>query len=70
MDPWFDKENILPGQNWEIEIRKAIKNSKFFLPLFSSRSVEKRSYIQREYRLGIDTFDEIPEYQIFIEFIN
>jgi hypothetical protein len=66
LNPWLDKEELLPGQNWDREIRKVVKSSKFFLPLFSSRSVEKRGYIQREYRLGIETAQEMPEGQIFI----
>ncbi len=66
LNPWLDKEELSPGQNGDKEIKKAIKNSKFFLPLFSSTSVAKRGYIQKEFRLAIDTADEIPEGQIFI----
>jgi hypothetical protein len=66
LKPWFDKEELLPGQNWDREIKRAVRNCRFFLPMFSSRSVEKRGYIQREFRLGIETLEEIPEDQIFI----
>ncbi len=66
LNPWLDKEELLPGQNWDKEIKKAVKKCRFFLPMFSSRSVEKRGYVQREFRLGIDTLEEIPEDQIFI----
>ena len=66
LNPWLDKEDLLPGQNWDKEIKKAIKKCRFFLPLFSSQSVEKRGYVQREFRIGIDTLEEIPEDQIFI----
>jgi len=31
LNPWLDKESLLPGQNWEIEIRKAIKSSRYFI---------------------------------------
>lgn len=24
VDAWLDKEKLLPGQNWELEIRKAV----------------------------------------------
>lgn len=64
--PWLDKKNILPGQNWEKEIKKAIKNSHFFLPLFSLTSVAKRGYVQREFKMGIDVAKEIPEGEIFM----
>ncbi|MCI0556000.1 MAG: toll/interleukin-1 receptor domain-containing protein [Anaerolineae bacterium] len=25
VDAWLDKENLLPGQDWELEIRKAVR---------------------------------------------
>ena len=25
VDAWLDKEKLLPGQGWELEIRKAVK---------------------------------------------
>ena len=27
VDAWLDKENLLPGQDWELEIRKAVSES-------------------------------------------
>jgi TIR domain-containing protein len=66
LNPWIDKENILPEQKWEKEVRKAIKNSQFFLPLFSSTSITKRGYVQREFKLAIGVAKEIPEDRIFI----
>jgi hypothetical protein len=63
--PWLDKEDLLPGQNWDLEIRKAVKNSRYFVALFSSTSVSKRGYVQREFRKAIDTLDEFPEGEIF-----
>jgi hypothetical protein len=41
LNPWIDRKRILPGQKWEKEIEKAIKNSAYFIPLFSSNSVQK-----------------------------
>jgi hypothetical protein len=65
-DPWMDKECLLPGQNWDFEIRKAIKNTDFFLVLLSARSVEKRGYVQKEFKIAIDNLMEIPEGQIYL----
>ncbi len=45
--PWRDKDVIKPGQNWKIAIRKGIKSSRYFIPLFSSKSVEKIGYVQK-----------------------
>ena len=59
---WLDKKDLLPGQNWNLEIRKVIKNSRYFIALFSSTSVQKRGYIQKEFRFALDKF---PEGEIF-----
>jgi len=64
--PWLDKMDLLPGHEWDKEIKKALKNSQFIIIFFSSNSVSKRGYIQREFKLALDTLEEIPEGQIFI----
>jgi SIR2-like domain/TIR domain len=64
--PWRDKDAIRVGENWKIAIRKAIKNNRYFIPLFSSNSVEKIGYIQKEFKYAIDNYDKFPESQIYI----
>jgi len=64
--PWIDKEDLLPGQKWEIEIPKAIKESDHVLVFFSNTSISKRGYVQKEFELALDVLDLIPEGQIFI----
>jgi hypothetical protein len=59
-DVWMDKINLLPGQRWQQEIPQAIRHSDFILIFFSKNSVEKRGYIQREFRLALDTLEEMP----------
>jgi hypothetical protein len=54
-DVWMDKINLLPGQRWQQEIPQAIRHSDFILIFFSKRSVARRGYIQREFRLALDT---------------
>lgn len=29
VDAWLDKEKLLPGADWELEIRKAVRRSNF-----------------------------------------
>ena len=60
IEPWLDKEEILPGQDWKREIRKAINESIVFIPVFSSTSVKKRGYVQVEFKYGIEVLKEIP----------
>ena len=59
--PWMDKEDLLPGQLWEWEIPKALRASDFILIFFSKNSVTRRGFIQREYKLALDTLQDIPK---------
>jgi hypothetical protein len=63
--PWLDKHDLLPGQDWNREIRKAVRKSRYFIAIFSSTSVHKRGYVQKEYKLSLDVLDEFPEGEIF-----
>ncbi len=65
-EPWLDDEDLLPGQNWKLTIKKAIKNSSHCLVLLSSDSVSKKGYMQKELKLAMETLDEIPEGDIFV----
>lgn len=65
LEPWLDKKNLLPGQDWNLEIRKAIERSRYFIALFSSTSVGKRGYVQKEFKRALDVLDEFPEGEIF-----
>lgn len=64
--PWLDSENLLPGQEWDVEIRKAVKDSDAIIVSLSSNSINKRGYIQKEIRMALDVAEEIPEDVIFI----
>lgn len=46
--PWLDQKDILPGQNWEAEIDRALADSNCVLLLMSPNSVSKRGFVQRE----------------------
>jgi hypothetical protein len=39
LNPWIDKENLLPGRNKSHETNNAIENSDYFVSLFSVNSV-------------------------------
>src|SRR5262249_7757317 len=40
--PWMDKMDLLPGQRWQQEIPRVLKESDFILIFFSRHSVAKR----------------------------
>lgn len=63
---WLDEENLLPGQDWNYEILKAVQNSDVVIVCLSRNSVNKEGYIQKEVRLVLDVLDEKPEGTIFL----
>lgn len=65
-DPWLDLERLLPGQDWNLEIEKAMRESGAILLCFSEESVSKESYIQREYKRAMRIQEEKPEGTIFV----
>jgi hypothetical protein len=67
VEPWLDVENLLPGQHWELEIEKAIKQTDFVIALLSSKSMRKRGFMQQELRSALSTLDEIPEGDVFLK---
>jgi len=66
IDVWFDKDSLLPGQNWKTAIRQAIKGSRFFIALLSNSSVNKRGFVQKELKHAFEIFDEFPESSVFV----
>lgn len=64
--PWFDKKCLLPGQIWNNEIRKALREANYVILLLSDISVKKRGYVQREFKLAIECFEEKLEDDIYI----
>lgn len=65
-DPWLDEERLLPGQAWNLEIEKALRDSNAILLCFSAHSVQKEGYIQREYKQAMKYQEEKPEGSIFV----
>ena len=58
LEIWFDKESLLPGQDWEKEIRKAIRDSDYFIALLSKRSLSKRGFIHSELKLSFEIVEK------------
>jgi hypothetical protein len=59
--PWLDEVGILPGQDWDYEIERALETSDFVIVFLSTRSVEKVGYVQREFRRALYHAEEMPE---------
>lgn len=63
---WLDILDLLPGESWEVAIRKSIKESSFFIALLSTKSVGKRGYVQKELREALRVAEEFPQDEVFI----
>lgn len=64
--PWLDVEDLLPGEDWEVEIPKALFSSDIILVCLSKNSVNKEGYVQKEIAFALDKALEKPEGTIFI----
>jgi hypothetical protein len=65
VDAWLDKEKLLPGQDWELEICKAVREADVVLVCLS-RQFNRAGYRQKEVRWALDAAMEKPEGEIFI----
>lgn len=58
INAWMDKKQLKAGQNWNFEIRRALDKSVLIVAFISSRSTNKRGYVQRELRLALEKAEE------------
>jgi hypothetical protein len=66
MDAWLDAEKLMPGQNWQVEIPKALLSSDVIIICLSKNSVDKEGYVQKEIKFALDKALEMPEGRIFL----
>ena len=52
------KPVLLPGQDWEREIKKAISESDFFIILLSEKCLSKRGFVQSELRSSFEIVEK------------
>ncbi len=65
-DVWLDEVKLIPGQDWDFEIKRAVRNSDTVIVCLSNSSTTKEGYIQKEIRFALDVADEKPEGTIFL----
>lgn len=66
MDPWLDEDKLLPGQDWNLEIEKAVESADAVIVCVSSISISKEGYIQKELRRVLRIAEEKLEGAIFV----
>jgi len=66
IDPWFAEESLLAGQDWQVEIPKAVRSSDAVIVCLSRKAITKTGYVQKEIKYALDVADEQPEGAIFL----
>lgn len=63
---WLDEVNLLPGQDWRVEIGRAVRSSDIVIICLSSNSVAKEGFVQKEIKTALDISEEMPEGTFFL----
>jgi len=66
IQPWLDEEELFPGDDWNLEIEKAVEAADAIIVCFSKNSINKEGYVQRELKIVLDCADYKPEGTIYI----
>jgi len=62
---WFDKDRLMPGQNWTRSIERGIADADAFVACFSQRSISKRGQFQSELRHALECARKRPLDEVF-----
>jgi len=66
IQPWLDEEELYPGQDWNLEIEKAVEAADAIIVCLSKGSITKEGYVQRELRIVLDYADYKPEGTLYL----
>lgn len=66
IETWFDAEKLLPGQDWEHAIRKAILESDVVVICLSRQFNKLGGYRHKELKIALEKANLLPSQEIFI----
>jgi formylglycine-generating enzyme required for sulfatase activity len=66
VEAWLAEENLLPGQDWQREIPRAVRQSHAVIVCLSKGSINQAGYLHKEIKFALDVADEQPEDAIFL----
>ena len=66
IDPWLDEEKLLPGQDWDMEIEKAVEATDVVIVCLSNNSVTKEGYVQKELKIALNVALFKPDETVFL----
>jgi hypothetical protein len=70
VDVWLDRENLLPGQDWQKTIWKTIRKSDVLIVCLSRNFSKPGGYRHEELRLAFERADLLADGEIFIIPVN
>jgi len=63
---WFDKDNLLGGQDWKYEIRRAIAGANLFVLCLSTNAVDRAGFYQAEMTYALEEAERVPQGKVYI----
>lgn len=63
---WKDDNQLLPGENWEHKIERAMKDHEFVIICLSDTSVRKRGFVQVEWKNALQKQAQRPVSDVYI----
>ena len=66
LDPWFDKEKLVAGQDWFNEIKSAQQDTDLTILVYFSETLDKKGVIQREIKEILDQITVRPFGHIYL----
>jgi hypothetical protein len=66
LEPWLDAKKLLPGQDWQVEIKNAVETADNVIIFLSGTSINKDGFIQKELRFAKDVALEKSEGSVFL----
>ncbi len=63
---WLDRERILPGQDWQYEIRRAIQDSDLVIVCLSRQFNKQGGYRHEELKIALAKAHSLPEGRTFV----
>jgi len=66
IDVWISDEKLIPGQDWQYEIKNAVKTSDVILLFLSNNALNRDGYFHKEIRLALEVAENKPNGVIYI----
>ena len=66
LKPWFDRRDLIPGDDWEVAINDAIRHSDAVVICLSAQTVRKIGFFQSEIGRVLKIADQQPEGTTFV----